>query len=110
MPGEGSSGLEALIAGYDAVLLALGPSPAPEFGASLSLTPAGHVEIDPATCATSHPKVFGGGVHGAPGEPYSPIGAASDGRRAAASIDRLLQGASLTASRPLKPAPPPASS
>ena len=94
------SGLEALIAGYDAVLLALGPSPAPEFASTLRLTPAGHLEIDPATCATNHPKVFGGGLHGAPGKAYSPIGAASDGRRASASIDRLLQGASLTASRP----------
>ena len=95
----GPSGLEALIAGYDAVLLALGPSPAPEFASTLRLTQAGHLEIDPATCAASHPKVFGGGVHGAPGVPYSPIGSAHDGRRAAASIDRLLQGASLTASR-----------
>ena len=33
------------------------------------------------------------------GEPYSPIRSAFDGRRAAASIDRYLQGASLTAAR-----------
>ena len=96
---NGPSGLDTLIASYDAVLLALGPSPAPEFASTLELTPDGHLEIDPATCVTSHPKVFGGGVHGAPGKAYSPIGAAPDGRRAAASIDRLLQGASLTASR-----------
>ncbi len=96
---SGPLGLGTLIADYDAVLLALDPSAAPEFGPALRLTLAGRIEIDPATRATSHPKVFGGGVHGAPGESYSPIGAASDGRRAAASIDRLLQGASLTASR-----------
>ena len=94
---SGPSGLEALIAGYDAVLLASGP--APEFASTLRLTAEGHIEIDPATRATSHPKVFGGGVHGVAGNSYSPIGSASDGRRAAASIDRFLQGASLTASR-----------
>ncbi len=97
--GNGPSGLDTLIASYDAVLLALGPNPAPEFGSTLGRTPAGYVEIDPATRGTSHPKVFGGGFHGGPGVPYSPISSAHDGRRAAASIDRLLQGASLTASR-----------
>ena len=97
--GNGPSGLDTLIAGYDAVLLALGPSPAPEFASTLGRTPAGHIEIDPATRVTSHPKVFGGGVHGGPGVSYSPISSAHDGRRAAASIDRLLQGASLTAIR-----------
>ncbi len=96
---SGPLGLETLIAGYDAVLIALGPSPALEFAPALRLTPEGHIAIDPATRVTSHPKVFGGGVHGAPGTPYSPIGSAYDGRRAAASIDRLLQGASLTANR-----------
>ena len=43
----------------------------------------------------SNPKVFGAAGRA----PYSPIGSAFDGRRAAVSIDRLLQGASLTASR-----------
>ncbi len=97
--GNGPLGLDTLIAGYDAVLLALGPNPAPEFASTLGRTPAGFIEIDPATRVTSHPKVFGGGFHGGPGVSYSPISSAHDGRRAAASIDRLLQGASLTASR-----------
>ncbi len=44
-----------------------------------------------------------------PGESYSPIGSAYDGRRAAASIDRFLQGASLTASRADDRRPAPAS-
>lgn len=47
------------------------------------------------TCATSQAGVFAG-VH--VGEP-SPIQAVAEGRRAAVSIDRFLQGASLTASR-----------
>ena len=97
--GGGPCGLEALIANYDAVLLALGSGPAADFAATLRLTPDGQIEIDASTRAASHPKVFGGGVHGAPGTAYSPIGSAYDGRRAAASIDRLLQGASLTANR-----------
>ena len=94
--GVGPLGLETLIGGYDAVLLALGGGSATPFAAALSVTAEGHVEIDPTTCAASRAKVFGGGAHGGP---YSPIGAAAAGRRAGISIDRFLQGASLTASR-----------
>ncbi len=97
--GNGPSGLDTLIAGHDVVLLALGPSSASEFASTLQVTPDGQIEIDPATRVCSNPKVFGGGLHGMPGVAYSPIGSANDGRRAAASIDRLLQGASLTAIR-----------
>ena len=91
--------LSALIAGYDAVLIAIGAASAREFGADLALTAVGFVAIDAESRVGSQPKVFGGGVHGAPGAAYSPIASAYDGRRAAASIDRFLQGASLTASR-----------
>ena len=52
-------------------------------------------EIDSVTQVTSRKKIFGGGGQ----EPYSPIGSISQGRVAAVSIDRFLQGASLTASR-----------
>lgn len=97
--GDGPLGLDTLIAAHDAVLLALGPGPALDFAPTIHLTDTGRIDIEPSTRATSHPKVFGGGFHGAPGEVYSPIGSAYDGRRAAASIDRMLQGASLTASR-----------
>ncbi len=97
---DGPLGLGTLIESHDAVLLALGPGPALDFASVIRLTAAGRVAVDPDTRATSQAKVFGGGVHGAPGETYSPIGSAYDGRRAAASIDRFLQGASLTASRP----------
>jgi Fe-S oxidoreductase len=94
--GTGPLGLETLIEGYDAVLLALGAATAASFASALQVTAEGRLEIDPTTRAASRAKVFGGGAHG---RPYSPIGSAADGRRAAASIDRLLQGASLTASR-----------
>lgn len=97
--GDSPLGIDTLAAGHDAVLLALGPGPALDFAPAVRLTSAGRIDIEPSTRATSHPKVFGGGFHGAPGEVYSPIGSAYDGRRAAASIDRFLQGASLTASR-----------
>ena len=87
----------ALVADHDAVLVATGADPSPIFAADLRLAPDGRLDIDPATRLTSNEKVFGAGTHR---ESYSPIGSAADGRRAGLSIDRMLQGASLTASRP----------
>lgn len=52
-------------------------------------------EIDPVTCAAQIPGIFGGALVGN----ESPIKSVADGRRAAVSIDRYLQGVSLTASR-----------
>ncbi len=97
--GDGQFGLDTLIGNHDAVLLAIGPGPALGFSPTVELTGTGRIAIDPHSHATSHPKVFGAGVHGVPGELYSPIGSVHDGRRSAASIDRFLQGASLTANR-----------
>ncbi|SJZ66511.1 pyridine nucleotide-disulfide oxidoreductase/dicluster-binding protein [Consotaella salsifontis] len=97
--GAGPLGLDTLIGDHDAVLLALGPGPALAFSPTVRLTDNGRIDIDPFSRATSHPKVFGGGFHSEQGERYSPIGSVHDGRRAAASIDRFLQGASLTAQR-----------
>lgn len=97
--GDGPLGLAGLVDAHDAVLLALGPTPAGDFAKLLRLNAAGHIDIDPATGATSHPKVFGGGLHEGGEERYSAIASARDGRRAAVSIDRFLQGASLTAQR-----------
>jgi Fe-S oxidoreductase len=55
--------------------------------------------VDPVTYATEQKDVFtGGSLLRSPGN-YSPILSVSDGRRAAVSIDRYLQGASLTAVR-----------
>lgn len=95
--GSGPRGLETLIDTHDAVVLALGPGVAQDFAPTIHLADNGRIAIDSQSRATSHPKVFGGGFHGALGENYSPIGSVRDGRRAATSIDRFLQGASLTA-------------
>ena len=90
--------LEALIAGHDAVLMATGPGPAIAFAGMLRLNAADRIEVDREPLATSHPKVFASGRHdGAAG--WSAIGSMAAGRRAAGSIDRFLQGASLTANR-----------
>lgn len=90
--------LDALIAGHDAVLMATGPGPAIAFAGMLRLNAADRIEVDRETLATSHPKVFASGRHdGAAG--WSAIGSMAAGRRAAGSIDRFLQGASLTANR-----------
>ncbi|SCM70955.1 4Fe-4S ferredoxin, iron-sulfur binding domain protein [uncultured Pleomorphomonas sp.] len=97
--GDASLSLDALIAGHDAVLMASGPGPASAFSATLRLNAAGRIEADRETRATSHPKVFASGLHDGSEEGWSAIGSAADGRRAAGSIDRFLQGASLTASR-----------
>ncbi len=91
----GGPALSTLIADHDAVLVAIGAVSARDFAGDLELTPDSALAVDPETRLAGNPKVFG-----AVGRtPYSPIGSASDGRRAALSIDRLLQGASLTASR-----------
>nr|WP_321526118.1 pyridine nucleotide-disulfide oxidoreductase/dicluster-binding protein [uncultured Cohaesibacter sp.] len=97
--GEGPLGLASLIEDQDAILLALGPGVAAAFAPTIKLSDNGRIEIDPDSRATSHPKVFGGGYHGALGEVYSPVKSIYDGRRAAGSIDRFLQGASLMANR-----------
>ena len=57
-----------------------------------------NIGVDPFTYATGHPKVFAGGSLRYDG-PYSVITSLADGRHAALSIERLLQGASLTANR-----------
>ncbi len=97
--GAGSPTLEDLIAGHDAVLLAIGPGPAIQFAGSLRLTSTSRLDLDPMTLATSRPGVFGSCLHAGDDEVYSAIFSVRDGRRAAVSIDRFLQGASLTASR-----------
>lgn len=104
--GGGSSGLDTLIATFDAVLIAPGRGPVRHFAPTLALDGAERLLVDVASCATNHPKIFAAPVHDAPhdipGLPpvaYSPIGSMRDGRRAALSVDRYLQGASLTANR-----------
>ena len=77
----------------DSVILAIGQAPdlswlAPEDGVEVS--PRGTITIEPETLATSAPGVFAGGdvAFG----PRNLIDAIADGRRAAASIHRLLAG------------------
>ncbi|WP_041276491.1 pyridine nucleotide-disulfide oxidoreductase/dicluster-binding protein [Desulfosporosinus acidiphilus] len=52
-------------------------------------------EVDPVTCETTTKGIFGGAL----ADNDSPIRSVADGRKAAISIDRFLQGVSLTASR-----------
>ncbi len=57
------------------------------------------LEIDPMTFETKLDGVFAGGSIMRTEAPLSPITSISNGRRAAISIDRFLQGVSITASR-----------
>jgi formate dehydrogenase beta subunit len=78
----------------DSVILAIGQAPdlsflGPDDGVEVSAR--GTVAVDPVTLATSAPRIFAGGdvAFG----PRNLIDAIGDGRRAAASIHRLLAGA-----------------
>ncbi len=97
--GDGPIDLALLIETHDAVLVALGPGPAAGFAAILPLADDGRIAADPDTCATGVAKVFSTGRLGDAVDGYSPIRAIHDGRRAGGSIERFLQGASLTAAR-----------
>jgi glutamate synthase (NADPH/NADH) small chain len=94
----GSGQCHSLTEEFDAVYLGLGPESF-DPGGEVVLQPNGRLAIDPLTFATSHPKVFAGGTHRYSPAAFSPITSLQDGRYAALSIDRFLQGASLSASR-----------
>ncbi len=95
----GPFGLEAIVADYEAVYLATGPELFDESSLGLERTAHGRLRIDPLTLATSQPKVFAGGAQRYGPAAYSPVNSVADGNYAAVSIDRFLQGASLTANR-----------
>jgi NADPH-dependent glutamate synthase beta subunit-like oxidoreductase len=78
---------------FDAVYLGLGAGSGPGHG----LDARGLVPVDPLTLATSRQGVFAGGSMLEPARSF--VGSVEQGRRAALSIDRYLQGASLTAVR-----------
>ena len=80
--------LESAQADFDAVFA--------EYGAPLC--PESRGDVDPVTLQADSEAVFCGGWPGPDGT-FSPIGEATDARRAAASMDRHMSGASLTASR-----------
>ena len=99
LTGDGSGpDLSDLIEAYDAIYLGIGPEPLPGLEHPLATRPDGRLVIDPLTFATSHPKVFAGGGQRY-GHVYSPIRSVHDGRYAVLSMERLFQGASLTANR-----------
>jgi NADPH-dependent glutamate synthase beta subunit-like oxidoreductase len=82
---------------HDAVFVAVGGRVEGSFGLATDAT--GRVAVDPVTYATDRDGVFAGGSMLREPGAWSPIGSIADGRRAAISIDRYLQGVSLTASR-----------
>ena len=93
----GSDGLAVLQSEFDVVYLAVGADCPETFG--LDLNEQGQIRVDPITYAASLEGVFAGGSLLRRGGKRSLIEALSDGRRAATSIDRFLQKASLTAAR-----------
>jgi len=92
---DGETSLRTLLDQFNAVHLAVGANL--EFSKAFE-TP---LAIDPVTYETNVAKLFAGGSMRY-GSQYSPITSFQDGRYAALSIDRFLQGASLTASRELQ--------
>jgi formate dehydrogenase (NADP+) beta subunit len=80
----------------DTVILATGQTSdlsflRPEDG--VAVTPRGTIQVDPETLATTAPGIYTGGD--AAFGPRIAINAIADGRKAAASIDAYLQGASV---------------
>lgn len=85
---------------FDAVYLGVGCEETHAIDIELKRDAQGNIAIDPETLATSHEKVFAGGSLRRCGEAKpSPISSVCDGRIAAVSMDRFMQGASLTANR-----------
>lgn len=83
---DGMNGIHRLKEDFDAVFVATGRADGFDLG-----------PIEAMTLATCVPGVFAGGRLRQGGD--SPIFAMEDGRRAAISIDRFLQGVSLTSAR-----------
>ena len=101
--GSGSSpSFDEIVGAFDAVYIGPGPHAVDHLNLKLALTPSGWIQIAPITYGTSNPKVFSGGGHRYHPGDFSPITSLLDGRLAAVSIDRLLQGASLSARRELE--------
>lgn len=86
-----------LLRDYDAIYMTVGRNT--ELPEEFSLDEMGRVRVDPVTFETSVKGVFSRSGRRRKGREHSPIEAIADGRRAAISIDRYLQGVSLTAVR-----------
>ncbi len=93
--GASPTGLRQIAECNDAVLLAIGRNIGNIFKNIVDLDNFGHIMSDPDSLATSHEKIFSDGLSSG-GLAVESVAA---GRRAASSIERFLQGASLTANR-----------
>ncbi|EMG36405.1 aldehyde dehydrogenase, iron-sulfur subunit [Desulfocurvibacter africanus PCS] len=90
--------LKRLAEEHDAVYVGFDERTPPDATAlGLETEQDGTPKLEPLSLATSMPGVFAGGVQ--PLGPLSPIGLAAQGRKAAVSMDRLVQVVSMTASR-----------
>lgn len=98
---EGSShlSLASLSATFDAIYIGIGCTDIASLQLGLALDAEGTIVIDPVTRVTSNPNIFAGGSLILGHNNKSIITSISHGKMAANSIDRLLQNASLTASR-----------
>jgi heterodisulfide reductase subunit A len=88
----------------DSVIVAIGQVPDTAWAAgsqAIPLGPRGHALADPQTFATARPGLFAGGE--AYTGPSIVVQAVANGREAAESIARYLQGRDLTADRPARP-------
>lgn len=94
-----AAGLDELAAAFDGVYLGVGAAAASSGWPGLDRDGEGRVRVDPVSFATGHPKIFAGGSLLRGDAAYSPVASLSDGRHAALSLDRMFQGASLTANR-----------
>ncbi|QLA15490.1 pyridine nucleotide-disulfide oxidoreductase/dicluster-binding protein [Desulfolutivibrio sulfoxidireducens] len=81
---------------FDAVFVEYGAGAIP--GKARGLCPDSRDAVDQITLSASDPGLCFGGWPGPDGA-FSPMGCAADGRRAASTMDRILSGVSLTASR-----------
>jgi Fe-S oxidoreductase len=96
---DGSEGgILRLLETFDAVYLGPGPAGHPAMEHIVATESDGRLVVDAVTLATHRTGLFAGGTQRY-GRAYSPITSVYDGRCAAISIDRYLQGASLQANR-----------
>lgn len=93
---QASTRLDDLVQKYDAVYLAPGDRDLRELEPGIELDANGRPVVDDMTLASSNPKIFAGGSCR---HKNSFILSVCDGKAAMISIDRLLQGASLTSAR-----------
>lgn len=94
---EGSPSLADLCQQFDAVYLGTGEGDDTLWGPATD--EHGKLIVDPITLQTDHPRVFAGGTLILGPAKKSPIASISHGMRAANSIVRFFQNASLTADR-----------